>query len=132
MPHPRRIESQAPLTKPLIVLRKVDFDSLSEESVEMLAQTNVNYLLTEGELVWFNDGYILNDMPRMSDLTREIMGHTTGFAVARTDTGEILAKFGQNGLKAAEQAILNAQMQIVTAINIDLDQEEAEAETVEA
>jgi len=121
----RKIESQAPLTKPLVVLRQVNFDQLSEASVEMLAQTNVNYLLTEGELLWFQDGYILNDMPRASELVREIIAATVGFAVARTDNGVIAARFGPDGLRAAEKAAASARMVVSTEIEIEDDLEEA-------
>jgi hypothetical protein len=132
MPHIRRAESQNPLSKPLVVLRKVDFDKLGPASTQMIFDTDVSYLVSEGDLAWTRDGYVLNDQPRLFELTKEIMGATLGFAVAKSDTGEIIARYGPDGLKAAEAAVKGAKVQVVTDIEIELADDAAVEEYEQA
>lgn len=70
---------------------------------------------------WFNDGYLLNDHPRLTEITDAIIKATVGFAVARSDTGAIMAEF--DSLKAAEKAVNGASITFNVDVNVDLDDE---------
>lgn len=118
-----------PTQRDLIVLRKLDIrfpgSSPNERAniIEMLSTAQLEPGVPEGEMPWFRDGYVTNDHPRDFILTDKLMKVTTGFAIARTDTGEILREFGPENLAAADAAIAKAKVQI-PSIEFELDSED--------
>lgn len=121
-----------------VVLRKVDVGPLSvrpnRNAPTMLERIGMGYAeqgMPESDLAWFQDGYILNDQPRSSIVTDEVMKNTLGFAVARTDTGTILREFGADGLDKAEAAIAGAKVDLAPSIELPDDEDDSgdEAET---
>jgi hypothetical protein len=109
------------LANPLVVLRKVNMAALDRATKGLISNTVVRHQgsansIHEGELPWFEDGYVLNDQPREFDLTKEIMGVTMGFAVARTDNGIIMAEF--DDLHDAEAAKSGATVQLYMDVNV--------------
>jgi hypothetical protein len=124
------------LSRDVAVLRKIDmrFPKVSDKArknlVEMLRLTQLEPNVPEGEMPWFADGYISNDMPRDFIITQAIMGATLGFAVARTDTGEILREYGKDELAKADRAVANVKPQL--AIEVDIEDEDDEAPAPEA
>lgn len=116
------------LSHPLVVLRKVDTEKLGGTwdylGNEVAVWGGDDNTVRARELIWFPDGYIINDTPRESMAVGEILDATLGFAVARSDTGQILKTFpaGKEGLKAAEKAIGGARVEL----NIDVQMQEDE------
>ena len=127
-------QQQTVLGRELAVLRKIDFHKMNPNIAEMVALTQLEPDVAESEMAWFQSGYISNGHPRSSDVAEEIMATTVGFAVGRTDTGEIIQEFtGADALMKAERAVAGAK--VTLAIDVDLDEEEeveAEIEPFEA
>lgn len=130
MPKATPLQTPSRLDPTLIVLRRVDAARLSvrqnpnaDTTMELIGKGYAKQGLEEKELAWFRDGLILNDQPRTSGVTDEIMGATLGFAVARTDTGEVLREFGPDGLGAAEAAIAGAKVTLQVA-NVSIEEED--------
>lgn len=120
-------QQQTVLSKELAVLRKINFAKMNPNIAEIVALTQLEPEVAESEMAWFQSGYISNGHPRSSDVAEEIMATTTGFAVGRTDTGEILQEFtGADALMRAERAVAGAKVKL--AIDVDLDEEEEEIE----
>lgn len=118
------------LSKDLIVLRRIDMEALDyktgespeeESSLELIGKTNLNPDYKERDMPWFLSGYVANDHPRDSMLNEEIVANTFDFAVARPDTGEILAS-GLT-LAKAESAVKGAKVRLSVDIEIDADEE---------
>ena len=82
------------IDRDVILLRKVNFRKMRPGIVEKIAQTALRPNDYEGDQPWFGDGYVAGEQPRDALLSAAIMEATTGFAIARTDSGEILAEFG--------------------------------------
>ena len=61
---------------------------------------------TEATFPWMDQGYVVTEQPRTNDLTQGIIDNTRGFAVANTDTMEIVATFPsyEAAVKAAADA----------------------------
>lgn len=122
-----------------VVLRKVDVGAMSHRpnrnAPTMMERIGMGYAeqgVPESDLSWFRDGYVLNEQPRSSIVTDEVMKHTLGFAVARTDTGEILREYeGADGLAKAEAAVAGAQVNLAPALALPEDEGDSgdEAET---
>ena len=97
------------LKDPVIVLRKVNIKKLSfratptsETPWELIGKGQLQLHVRESVLPWYADGFIVNGQPRDERVARDIAKGTIGFAIARSDTGEILQKFGPDELKMAE------------------------------
>lgn len=122
------------LGRDLAVLRKINMkfpgspQRERDNIVEMLALTQLEPGVFESEMSWFAEGYVTNDHPRDMVITQKIMGATLGFAVARTDTGEILREYGKDGLKKAEAAIADAKPRLELEVALDDDEDEAAPE----
>ena len=117
----------------LVVLRKVDVKPLSVRvtpnaptTMEMIGSGHVEQGLRESQLTWFKDGYVLNDQPRTSIITDEIIDATVGFAIARTDTGEILREGGKDSLGKMLGLVKGARMSLAVDVDIEPDEEMAE------
>jgi hypothetical protein len=106
----------------VILLRKVNFRKMGAGIVDRLAKTALRRDEYEGDMPWFGDGYIAGEQPRDALMTRTIMENTIGFAIARTDSGEILAEFDKNEVARAEEITHNAKSNL--AIDIVLKQSE--------
>lgn len=96
------------LNKPIVVLRKVNVTRLShranknaETAWELIGKGQVQLHLREDSLPWYADGFIINDQPRDEKVARDIVRNTLGFAIARSDTGEILKVYGPDGMNEA-------------------------------
>jgi hypothetical protein len=114
------------LAPPLIVLRKVDVRRLSRkarpdmESVyEMIGKGQLEAGVSEKDTIWYEQGYIVNDQPRTSGVTEEIIGATQGFAVARTDNGDVVREV--DTLLEAVNLISGATLQL----NVEVEMEDA-------
>ena len=121
-----------PLKRELAVLRKVNmrFPGMSarerDNMQSILALTQLEPGVPESDMSWFSEGYVSNDQARDFIVTEALIAHTLGFAVARTDTGEIVKTYGKSNLKAAEKAVAGARLQL--SVDVDLEAEEDEPE----
>lgn len=109
----------------LILLRQVDFKQLGSNVVDMLRNTDIRPGEKEGDQAWFLDGYITCNHPRDYQMSVELLGATTGYGIARTDTGEVLAEFEQNAYSKAAKVADRAH-NAKTTVNILLDEEDEE------
>lgn len=96
------------LNKPVVVLRKVNINKLqkranpqADTAWELIGKGQVQLHLREDALPWYAEGLILTEQPRDEKVSRDIMKATLGFAIARSDTGEILKVYGPNGMNEA-------------------------------
>lgn len=117
------------LAPALIVLRKVDVRPLSVKVrpdlptvYEMIGKGQLEAGVSENETVWYADGYIVNDQPRSSGITDEIMGATEHFAIARTDNGDIV-RDNIASLATAESLVAGATLSLNVAVDMDEDDE---------
>lgn len=124
------LQTPSRLDPTLIVLRRVDVAKLSrripgqpDTTMEMIGKGYAKQGLVESHLTWFKDGLILNDQPRTSIVTDEIMNATLGFAIARTDTGEVIRTFGADGMAAAQAAVAGAKITLEVA-NVALEDDD--------
>lgn len=121
------------LSMDLAVLRKIDMNFPGEQPkvrgniIEMLGLTQLEPGVPESEMPWFSQGFVSNDHPREAIVASKLVQHTIGFAVARTDTGEILREYGPDGMRRAEAAVANAKPVLSAEILMD-DEDEAEDE----
>lgn len=107
------------LSQPVIVLRKVNIAKLqtqptptSSTAWELIGKGHVQLHVREERLPWYAQGLIVNDQPRDEKVARDIVKATIGFAIARTDTGEVLKVYGPNDLEKAQTDAKNARMSI--------------------
>lgn len=124
----RRLATPGRLDPTLIILRKVDVRPLAVRPhrnaptmMELIGAGYVEQGVPESDLVWFKDGFLVNDQPRTSIITQEVMQHTVGFAIARTDTGEIVREYGPKELGKAEAAIAGARVELSVTAALDDD-----------
>lgn len=96
------------LANAVIVLRKVNVNKLlkretptADTAWELIGKGQVQLHLREDDLPWYEQGLIVNEQPRDEKVARDIAKATLGFAIARSDTGEILKVYGKDGLKDA-------------------------------
>lgn len=108
----------------VILLRKVNFRSMGDGIVDRIRNTRLRGKELEGDQPWFLDGYITGEQPRDGLVARAIMTSTEGFAIARTDSGEILAEFGKNEASRAEQVTHGARVEL--AVDVALRESEGE------
>lgn len=99
------------LDRDVIVLRKLDVSMVPDGIYDILAKTNLEPGVQEQQCSWFEDGYVANDHPRDSLVSKILIMATQGFAVARTDTGEILHDFGLD-LAGADKAAQGAKIRL--------------------
>ena len=108
------------VNRPLVVLRHVDLARMDRRTVRLIGASAIGYKQQEAQLVWFQDGFILNDQPRLDGVVKEIMAATIDFAVGRPDTQSILME--KLSLKAAERAVGGAKLTL--AVDVELPEEE--------
>lgn len=108
----------------VILLRKVNFRKIGDGIVDLISKTALRPGEYEGDQPWFLDGYIAGEQPRDALISKSIMENTTGFAIARTDSGDILAEFGKNEIVKAENVTHSARVEL--AVDVALAQAEAE------
>lgn len=106
----------------VILLRKVNFKKLGRNLVEMLRLTNLRAGEPEGDMPWFLDGYVAAEQPRDKEMSMALLEATKGFAIARTDTGDILAEFETKDYIRASEIALNAKAEL--AVNVLLNESE--------
>lgn len=112
----------------VILLRKVNFRKLGPGLVDRIASTALRPKEYEGDQPWFPDGYVAGEQPRDAMLSAAIMNATEGFAIARTDSGEILAEYGKNDVVKASEITRSAKVQLAFDVALDSkDEEEDEA-----
>lgn len=115
------------LDRDVAVLRKLNMKRLANNApgiYEILAETNIVPGVHEQQMAWFDEGYVSNDHPRDSIVSKFMIDYTLGFAVARTDTGEILAKFKTEELSAADKAAAGAKIKLDIDFSLDDDDDE--------
>lgn len=107
------------LNKPVIVLRKVNVKKLQRRETrdastpwELIGRAQVQLHLREDALPWYEQALIVNDQPRDEKVNRDIEKATIGFAVARSDTGEVIATYGPDGLAEAEETAASVRLSI--------------------
>lgn len=119
------------IDRDVILLRKVDFKRLGVNIVEMLKVTALRPGEYEGDQPWFLEGYVSVDQPRDFAMSKALLEATKGFAIARTDTGEVVATFARDQLERASGIAERARAEV--AVNIlaaeiadgnELDEEE--------
>lgn len=121
-----------PLSREVVVLRRLNMRKLPVGVRTMLAEEQLEPGISESEMPWFEDGYVVNDHPRSVELNKFVMKSTVknaAFAVARTDTGDIVKEFEE--LEAADRAVRNARTQLDLSIEIpdaEVDEENLEDE----
>jgi len=103
------------LDNDVILLRKVDFKKLGGV-VGILQVTNLRPGTPEGDMPWFLDGYVAAEQPRDIGVSRALLEATEGFAIARTDSGEIIANFKTSDLVKASRIAQSAKAEL--AVNI--------------
>jgi hypothetical protein len=113
----------------VILLRKVNFKKMPPGILERIKNTNLRPKELEGDQPWFLDGYVAGEHPRDIGVTKEIMKATQGFAIAKTETGEIMAEFSKTDVVKAENTAHSAK--VTLALNVDLPDEEEEIEEEE-
>jgi hypothetical protein len=114
------------LHNPLVVLRKIDLKKMDQATLAIVGDAQLAFRYPESNLVWFADGYILNDQPRLSEVSKELIAATEHFAIGRTDSMSIMAD--ELSLTQAEKAVKGAK--ITLDLNVELE-DEPEVEEVE-
>jgi hypothetical protein len=108
------------IDRDVILLRKVNTRKLGPGLMDRIASTSLRPKEYEGDQPWFMDGYVAGEQPRDALLSKAIMEATIGFAIARTDSGEILAEFGKDEVVRASQITETATVQL--AIDVALSE----------
>lgn len=107
------------LDNDVILLRKVDFKKLGPGIVGMLQVTNLRAGEPEGDFPWFLDGYVAAEQPRDIGISRALLDATEGFAIARTDSGKILAEFETSDLVRASRIAESAKAEMAVNIMVE-------------
>lgn len=107
------------VNKSLVVLRKLDLGAIDPDTYRIIGESTIGYGNTykrdqENQLLWFRDGYILNDQVREAEASEEIIHVTDHFAVGRPDTQEIL--MDNLTLKEAEKAVSGAKLTLGVSV----------------
>lgn len=111
-----------PVDKDVILLRKVNWKKMRPGIIDKIANTSLRPGEKEMTFPWFSDGYVAGEQPRDALVSRAIMEATEGFAIARTDSGEILAEFKKDQVVEAEAVTHGAKTQL--AIDVTLNGED--------
>lgn len=106
------------LDNDVVLLRLLDTKSMGRDLMGVIAGTRLGGDLREGEQDWFLDGYVAADQPRDQMMAAAISDNTIGFAIARSDSGEILAKFPRNEFQRADEVARTARVEL--AVNVAL------------
>lgn len=118
-----------PLDRDVLVLRKINLKKVPAGIIEMLAEGNIAPGVPEYKMPWFSQGYISNDLARHPQVSKWITREVTkGFAVARTDTGEILKTYTVDELAAADYAVENARTELAILVNLEDEVEDEDDE----
>lgn len=118
----RQVEDTSIFAHDMIVLRKVDKGALDPATMEIIGDTDLLPHLQERAMPWFRQGYVANDHPRDQFVSQELVEATDGFAVARSDTGEIVRTFtGPDALVRAERAAAGARVSLAIEFDIPED-----------
>ena len=125
------------LNKPVIVLRKVNPNKLqhretpiSDTAWELIGKGQLQLHLREELLPWYADGFIVNDQPRDEKVARDIAKATIGFAIARSDTGEILKVYGPKDMGQAIEDAAGVQLTLKPVVTKVEAQEEEDEEAL--
>lgn len=124
------------LRDPVIVLRKVNVKKLQRRETptadtawELIGKGQLQLHVKESSLPWYEQGLIVVEQPRDEKVSRDIMKATLGFAIARSDTGEVLKAYGPDGLLEAigdaNSVTLSIKPQIVRTKTAEEEDEEA-------
>lgn len=124
---PLQPEQVGPMDRDVLVLRKLNMRKLPDGVYEMVSKQHITPGIPERDMPWFADGYVSNDTPRDTLITGFLLDCTEGFAIARTDTGQILKSFAADGLARADVAVQKARVELALQIALD-DEEEPEPE----
>lgn len=118
------------LDRDVILLRKIDVRKMGAGIYEKIANTSLSPGELEGDQPWFLEGYVAGEQPRNAMVADAIMRTTLGFAIARTDSGEILAEFDKSEVEKAERVTHSAttQLAVDVALNHADDEGEIDAE----
>lgn len=122
---PKNITHRGPqqtrvLDRDVLLLRQLDPRVIGRGLMDELARTNLGAGQIEGDQIWFLDNYVAAEQPRNAELAKAIMQATTGFAIARTDSGQILAEFpASEGRKAAHVA---DSARVELAVNVAMEE----------
>ena len=103
----------------VILLRKVNVKKIGAGIYEKIAQTALRPGEYEGDQPWFQDGFVAGEQPRNAMVAQAIMDTTLGFAIARTDSGEILAEFDKSEVEKAETVTHSATTQLAVDVMLD-------------
>jgi hypothetical protein len=104
------------LDRDVILLRKVNMRKMGPGLVDKLSKTALRPKEYEGDMPWFGDGYIAGEHPRDALMTQAIMQNTTGFAIARTDSGDIIAEFEKHEAARAEKVRASAKVELAVDV----------------
>lgn len=116
-----------PIDADVILLRQLDLRKVGAGIIDKIANTNLRPGEKEKEFPWFADGFVAGEHPRDAMVARAITEATIGFAIARTDSGEILASFGKDEVERAENVTHGAKVEL--AIDVMLGEEKADDES---
>lgn len=121
MASPRQVKHRGPAQKrvldgDVIVLREIDPRKLGRPLHEKVAATHLGGGQLEGDQPWFLDNYVAADQPRDAQMAAAIMKATTGFAIARTDTGDILTTFDRHEVKRADSVANAAKVELAVDV----------------
>lgn len=100
----------------VILLRKVNFKKMGNGIVDRLSRTALRPGEYEGDQPWFLDGYVAGEQPRDALISEAIMKNTLGFAIARTDSGDIIAEFDKKDVVKAENVTHNARVELAVDV----------------
>lgn len=122
------------LNRPVVVLRKVNINKLQKRETptadtawELIGKGQLQLHLREDALPWYADGLIVNDQPRDEKVARDIHKATIGFAIARSDTGEVLKVYGPDGMDEAIADAAGVQLMlkpIITKVESEAEEDE--------
>jgi len=112
----------------VILLRKVNFRKMGAGIVDRLRKTALRPGEYEGDQPWFLEGYVAGEQPRDALISEAIMQNTTGFAIARTDSGDILTEFGKDDVVRAENVTHSARIELAVDVALKESAEQDEDE----
>lgn len=125
------------LARAVIVLRKVNPRKLQKRETptadtawELIGKAQLQLHVREDQLPWYADGFIVNDQPRDEKVARDIAKATIGFAIARSDTGEVLKVYGPDGMNEAIEDAAGVQLTLKPMIAKVATQEEEDEEAL--
>lgn len=116
----RHVEDTSIFSRDMIVLRKIDKGRLDPVTFAIIGETNLLPKVKENTMPWFHQGFVANDHPRDTFVSEELLAATEGFAVARSDTGEVIREYdGPSALIRAESAAAGARVRLTYDIEME-------------